>query len=82
LKSQFEFPPPSVDFASSALIGMPPFAFESLIRRKMLTFALGRGLEPYDGPTIASILATLERDPRLETLVLEVARSFPFRNRR
>jgi hypothetical protein len=49
---------------------------------KMLTYALGRGMEYYDRTTIARITASLEKDPRFSNLVLEVVRSVPFQQRR
>jgi hypothetical protein len=49
---------------------------------KMLTYALGRGLEYYDRTTIARLTASLEKDPRFSNLVMEVVHSVPFQQRR
>jgi hypothetical protein len=51
--------------------------------KKLLTYALGRGIEYYDGPTIQSILkSTQAQNYSLSKLVIEVARCYPFRYRR
>ena len=53
------------------------------LTEKLLSYALGRGLEFYDMPTVRRIGRTLESDGcRADTLVLEVAKSFPFQYRR
>lgn len=50
---------------------------------KMLTYALGRGLDYYDEPAIDRVAAAMARDGnRFSTLVLEIASSEPFRFRR
>jgi hypothetical protein len=49
---------------------------------KMLTYALGRGLEYYDRPAIEKIAATLDKDPKFSSLVLAVVKSVPFQMRR
>jgi hypothetical protein len=57
--------------------------FARCLAEKMLTYALGRGVEHYDRPAIDGIAAALARnDYRFSTLVTEIARSFPFRMRR
>lgn len=57
--------------------------FARCLAEKMLIYALGRGLEYYDQPTIDRIYAALEKnDYRFSTLVTEIARSDPFRMRR
>lgn len=53
------------------------------LAEKMLTYGLGRGLEYYDRPTVRKIVAGLEADDyKFSRLVIEIARSEPFRNRR
>ncbi len=53
------------------------------VSEKLLTYALGRGLEYYDVPTLETVLAELERgDGRLRTLVHAVVNSPPFQMRR
>jgi hypothetical protein len=57
--------------------------FGRCVAEKMLVFALGRPLAPYDKCAIDRIVDKLERDHfRFSTLVLEIARSDPFRKRR
>jgi hypothetical protein len=56
--------------------------FRRCLAEKMLTYALGRGLEYYDRCAIDTILEALDtRDDRLSALVLAVARSEPFQMR-
>ncbi len=58
-------------------------AFARTVVEKLLTYALGRGLDYYDGPTVRSIVRDAEdSDYRLADLVVGVARSMPFRMRR
>ncbi len=57
--------------------------FARCLTEKMLTYALGRGLEPFDRPAVDRIVAALARsDYKFSTLVTEIARSDPFRLRR
>jgi hypothetical protein len=50
------------------------------VTEKLLTYALGRGVEYYDMPVVRSIVgAAAEDDYRFTTLVLEVVKSEPFR---
>lgn len=50
---------------------------------QMLSFALGRAVEECDEASIDAIARAVEEDDgRFSTLVLEVARSFPFQHRR
>lgn len=57
--------------------------FDRCVTEKMLTYALGRGLEYYDKPTIDSVVKALEKDGgRFSTLVTQIALSDPFRLRR
>ena len=50
---------------------------------KLLTYALGRGIEYYDGPTIRSIDRDAARDNyRMSSLILAVVKSAPFQMRR
>src|SRR5262249_35858923 len=58
-------------------------AFAECVTTKMLTYALGRGLERYDKRTVSEIAARIEpRDYRFSALVLEIVRSLPFQRRR
>ena len=57
--------------------------FTRCLTEKMLTFALGRGLEYYDRPTIERIVTVLEaNDYRFSVLITEIVKSDPFRLRR
>ncbi len=49
---------------------------------KLLTYALGRGLEYYDRPAIDKIARALGKDARFSTLVMEIVNSAPFQMRR
>ena len=57
--------------------------FGRCLTEKMLTYALGRGLESYDTPTVEAVVERLEQDQyRFSRLVLEIVTSLPFRMRR
>ncbi len=57
--------------------------FARCIAEKMLTFALGRGLEYYDKSTVDRIVSQLEtNDYRSSVLITEIVKSDPFRLRR
>lgn len=56
--------------------------FARSLAEKMLTFALGRGVEPYDRRALDQIARTVVADQyRLSTLVVEITKSYPFRYR-
>jgi hypothetical protein len=58
-------------------------AFAKNVTEKLLSYALGRGLEYYDQPTVLKIAAELaNKDYRSDTLVAEIVKSYPFRYRR
>src|SRR6185295_9449866 len=49
---------------------------------KMLTFALGRGVEYYDGAVVKTIAdACAKNDYSMTTLMVEIVKSYPFLNR-
>jgi hypothetical protein len=49
------------------------------LTEKMLGYALGRGIEEYDRPTIRQISAAVEKDGyRSGTLIREIVKSYPF----
>jgi hypothetical protein len=53
------------------------------LTEKMLAYALGRGLEYYDQPTVKEITDALEKNGyKSSTLILEIVKSYPFRYRR
>ncbi len=57
--------------------------FIANLTEKMLTYALGRGMEHYDTPTIDQIVTTMAaNDHRFSVLVVEIARSHAFLARR
>jgi hypothetical protein len=65
------------------VLAKQPQAFAGAITEKMLTYALGRGLEPYDRPTIKAITEKLEQnDYRFSSLVLGIVESLPFQARK
>jgi hypothetical protein len=60
-----------------------PEQFARVFTEKLLTYALGRGLEAYDMPTVRRIVRDAEGDDyRFSALVKGVATSVPFRMRR
>lgn len=57
--------------------------FSRAITEKMLTYALGRGLEGYDRPALRTITSSLAKENyRMSSLVLGIVRSLPFQERR
>ena len=57
--------------------------FYRCITSKMLTYALGRGTEYFDAPTIDQISAELEKNGgKLRTLIHGIVQSVPFQKRR
>jgi hypothetical protein len=58
-------------------------AFAQGLTERLLTYALGRGLERYDQPAVKKIAAKLAAENyRFSSLVLGIVNSFPFRMRR
>ncbi len=58
-------------------------AFARAVTAKMLTFALGRGLERYDRRTVDEVAKRLAAsDYRFSALVQEIVKSLPFQRRR
>ena len=59
-----------------------PELFVGTLAEKLLTFALGRGVEPADAPAIRAIVRDArETDYRLSSLIVGIATSTPFRMR-
>jgi hypothetical protein len=57
--------------------------FVDNVSEQMLTYALGRQLQPYDRPVVREISAALAKDGyKFDTLVIAVAKSFPFQHRK
>jgi hypothetical protein len=58
-------------------------AFARCLTTKLLTYALGRGLERYDTKTVKQIATQLKaQDYKFSSLVLDIVNSFPFQSRR
>ena len=58
-------------------------AFTRALTEKLLTYALGRGLERYDRRTVKAIAQRVaESDYRFSVLVMEIAQSLPFQMRK
>ena len=62
-----------------AAIAAEPRHYVGAFTEKLLTYALGRGLEYYDQPVVRSIVNKSEAaNYRFSTVVMEIARSMPF----
>lgn len=71
-----------VDGLRAALLENPD-AFVGTMSEKLLTYALGRGLEYYDAPAVRQILQqATEQDYRFSSLILAIVNSTPFQMRR
>ncbi len=71
-----------IDGLEAGLLARPEM-FAGTITEKLLTFALGRGVEHFDQPAIRQILRDAETDGyRLSSLILGIVRSAPFQMRR
>ena len=58
-------------------------AFTRCLSEKLLIYALGRGLDYYDEPTLDRLQAALVRnDYKFSSLLIEIVKSDPFRLRR
>jgi hypothetical protein len=65
------------------ILGNQREAFARCLTSKLLTYALGRGLERYDARTIKQIVSRLPaHGDRFSGLVLEIINSLPFQSRR
>ncbi len=65
-----------------ALLNRPEL-FVSTLTAKLLTFALGRGVEHYDAPAIRKIVReSRANDFRFSSLIVGIATSVPFQMRR
>jgi Protein of unknown function (DUF1592)/Protein of unknown function (DUF1588)/Protein of unknown function (DUF1585)/Protein of unknown function (DUF1595)/Protein of unknown function (DUF1587)/Planctomycete cytochrome C len=60
-----------------------PELFVGTLTEKLLTFALGRGVEPFDAPAIRRIVHNARaRDYRLSSLIVGIVTSTPFQMRK
>ena len=61
----------------------PPDRFARAVTERLLTYALGRGLEYYDMPSVRAITRAAADDGyRLSALIVGIAKSVPFQMRR
>ena len=59
-----------------------PELFVGTLSEKLLTFAIGRGVEPHDAPAIRKIVRTAKRDDfRFSSLIIGIVNSTPFQMR-
>ena len=66
-----------------AIVKAERIAFAECLTEKLLTYALGRGLERYDKTSVRSIAGGLAANNyRFSSLVLEIVKSLPFQMRR
>ncbi len=60
-----------------------PERFVTTVTEKLLTYALGRGVEHYDMPAVRRIVSeAADDDFRFQTIVVNIVNSYPFRYRR
>ncbi len=65
--------------ALDKVLASKPDVFTGVMTEKLLTYALGRGLQYYDMPAVRGIVkAARDRDYRFSALVLAIAESTPF----
>ena len=70
-----------VDGLEVGLLSRPEL-FAGRVTEKLLTFALGRGVEYYDAPAIRTVLRDAEEDGyRFSSLILGIVKSIPFQMR-
>src|SRR5215831_10777793 len=70
-----------IDGLEDALLSRPELFAETLTEH-LLTFALGRGVEYYDGPAVRKIVRDAEKDGyRFSSLILGIVKSVPFQMR-
>ena len=60
-----------------------PESFVRVVAERLLTYALGRGVEHYDLPAVRAVArAAAEDDYRFSALVMRIVESVPFQMRR
>jgi hypothetical protein len=60
-----------------------PELFVEVLTEKLMTYALGRGVEAYDAPAVRGIVReTRAENFRFSSLILGIAESTPFQMRR
>jgi hypothetical protein len=76
--SEFE----GVDGLQQGLLNRPEL-FAGALTEKLLTYALGRGVEYYDGAAVRGVVAKAQaEDYRFSSLILGITNSTPFQKRR
>ncbi|MEE2638013.1 MAG: DUF1592 domain-containing protein, partial [Acidobacteriota bacterium] len=71
-----------VDDLEAALLARPEL-FATTVTEKLLTFAIGRGVESFDAPAVRAILKDASVDDyQFSSLILAVVKSMPFTMRR
>ena len=59
-----------------------PEAFVTVVTERMLTYALGRGPQPYDMPIVRGIVRDAARhDYKISALIIGIVESTPFQKR-
>ena len=59
-----------------------PEIFVGTLTEKLLTFALGRGVEPFDGPAVRKVVSSAKSsDYRFAALIEAIVASTPFQMR-
>jgi hypothetical protein len=57
--------------------------FRRAFIRKVLSYALGRGIQGFDRPAVEAIAAAVKADgDRFSSVILNVVKSYPFQNAR
>jgi hypothetical protein len=65
-----------------AALATKPDRFVTSFTEKLMTYALGRGLAPYDMPAVRKVVRDAgATDYRTSSLILEIVKSLPFQNR-
>jgi hypothetical protein len=62
-------------------IARRPQQFAGALTERLLTYALGRGVEYYDAPAVRAIVRAAGHDARFASLVVGVVKSLPFQMR-
>lgn len=71
-----------IDALEQGLLKRPEL-FVGTLAEKLLTFALGRGIEPFDAPAVRRVVRDAERDDfRFSSVIIGVVNSTPFTMRK
>ena len=66
-----------------SILKAQPDVFTEALTRKLMIYALGRGLEHYDDPAVKQIVKAVSKDNyRFSRLILEISKSAPFQMRK